>query len=271
MKIRYTMVWCLTALASFVSYPLLARELQKNKKISESRLLGEIEELPIIAALARIGIDHALAEEILKLMKPTFYTLSMQQQEEVLETIKTLLEDGAHPNVLIEIDEIVFPVTPLYIAVNNSVPDAIKILLAHGATTEYSYREDDGQEENVNIVSISLQQFTDLSLKAILDYPEDSLSISPTLSEGYKVLSLLIPDQEERKQKIMDYATGSIDESTVKDLNRRRKNRILVAYRHDHDTREVALKKMFTKKLTLEAIATLLKTIDPKKHIWDID
>jgi len=213
MKILRTIVLYIIATASITLLAKKVEEEQFRAKIPVSDLFMTDEEIaqaavsqalhPVLLSAAQEQEDEAiaqvqermvqrerndaLAQEIIRLRRPGSW-----QEEAFLEArlrrIQNLLDRGADPNhKMLSSDE--HMVTPLYEAALRRVPAAVKILLEHGARiTE-------------DVLEVPLNQFTEAALMPFaLTYVKDE----------YDILSLLIPHQEERKYKIMQFIQAQV-------------------------------------------------------------
>jgi hypothetical protein len=172
--------------------------------------------------------NNALKSAIRQLT--AFFDLSAQQQDDLIERIRTALDRGADPNLLMTeaisqrlLEDPSWPVTPLFVAVVCMIPRATKLLLENGAQNFYFVPN--GQE--INIIDFAI--FITL---VWLTIPDPTFGVrGPELNDSYAVLSLLVPDKNIRQGLIFQQASKiAADPELMQDLNTHRRDIYAMKY-----------------------------------------
>jgi len=242
MKIMHTLL----LLIAVVSCPLIvAKETGEYRATPLEQLLVAIEVAGIIE------LNNALEAAVRQLQRSVYDTLSLQRRTTLLNTIQELLVEGANPNRPLTIHG--SSLAPLYVAVANRIPAAVRILLSHGAWAAYS------------IVSLAMNSFIDQAL-----LPKHFLSSTmgrAQVRNVYTILTLLTPDQTTRKERIIQFAQNLVSHpAKLAILNARRNDAIEGFY---YEPKSAA--DNLTKTKMLDLIKTHLDTLDPDQARADTE
>jgi len=208
-------------------------------------------------------LNENLKTEALKFDEATFITLSEQEQQKVFDTIASLIEQGANPDVVIREDITTVPATPLYLAVLHRIPAAVAMLLDHGASIEYIV-DDPADSYGVNITDLASNQFVG---DAILP-PEffDSPDNQPYAQALNTILALLVPDRSARKQAVLTYVQNEFPyPETLEQLNNHRKNAIDLFY-EDRPEQKPEIEDL-TQEEILDAVESHFNRVYPGQNI----